>query len=97
MKQSLPFLFLLSSDVKRRRWSLTVAALWLLFMHAVDLYWLVMPNLPGSHGFHLSPVDFAAFVGVGGLFLAVLGRNLKGRSLVPVRDPRLAESLAFMQ
>lgn len=95
----LPFLFLLSSDVKRKRWSLTLAALWLLFMHMVDVYWLVMPNLAlveeGAHGFHPTWVDLVCLVGVGGLFLAVLGWRLRGGSLVPTRDPRLAESLAF--
>ena len=95
----LPFLFLLSSDVKRRRWSLSLAAAWLLFMHLVDVYWLVMPNLAlvdeSAHGFHPSLVDLACVVGVGGLFLAVLAWRLRGGSLVPTKDPRLAESLAF--
>ncbi len=92
---ALPFLFLLSSDFKRRRWSLTLASCWLLFMHAVDIYWLVLPNFPESHGFHPAWVDLSAFVGIGGLFLAVFARSLKGKALVPVRDPRLAESVAF--
>jgi hypothetical protein len=95
----LPFLFLLSSDVKRRRWSLSLAAVWLLFMHLVDVYWLVMPNLAlvdeSAHGFHPSLVDLACVVGVGGLFLAALAWRLRDGSLVPTKDPRLAESLAF--
>jgi len=94
-----PFLFLLFADVKRRRWSLTLAAVWILLVHAVDVYWLVMPSLPlmieGHHGLHPHWLDLACLLGIGGLFLAVLGWRLRGGALVPVRDPRLAESLAF--
>jgi hypothetical protein len=32
---------------------------------------------------------------VGGLFLAVLGALLRSGALVPIRDPRLLESLSF--
>lgn len=92
---ALPFLYLLSSDVKRRRATLAIGAVWMLFMHLVDIHWLILPSLPESHGFHPQLVDLTTLVGVGGLFLAVVGWNLKGRRLVPVRDPRLAESLAF--
>lgn len=97
---AIPFLYLLSSDVKRRRLTLTIAALWMLFMHMVDIYWLVMPNIAlfdpnGGHGFHPSLTDLTSLVGIGGLFLAALGWNLKGGSLLPVKDPRLGESMAF--
>lgn len=95
----LPFLFLLSSDFKRRRWSLTFAAVWMLAVHAVDLYWLVMPSLPlmieGHHGLHPHWLDLACLAGIGGLFVAVVAWRLKGGALVPVKDPRLGESLAF--
>ncbi len=93
-----PFLFLLSSDVKRNRLLITLAAAWMLLMHAVDIYWLVMPNLQlvtDSHGLHPSWLDLTGLAGVGGLFVAALGWRLRQGSLVPVKDPRLAESLAF--
>jgi hypothetical protein len=32
---------------------------------------------------------------VGGLFAAGVGQLLRGEALIPVEDPRLAESLAF--
>jgi len=90
----LPFLFLLSRDVKRRRVTLVAASVWLLVMHYVDLYWLVMPTLHQEH-FQVHWLDFATLIGIGGFFLAVLGKLLEGPALVPVRDPRLAEALAF--
>jgi hypothetical protein len=90
----LPFLFLLSREVKRRRATLLIACSWLLVMHYVDIYWLVMPSLHGEH-FQIHWLDAATLIGVGGLFVGALGLTLRGQALVPVRDPRLAESLAF--
>lgn len=40
-------------------------------------------------------LDLTAFLGVGGCFVALFGRQLRRHALVPMRDPRLAESLAF--
>jgi hypothetical protein len=89
-----PFFFLISQPVKRNRVTMTIAALWMLFMHYVDIYWLVMPTLH-HESFHLSLLDLTCWLGIGGLFLAALGTLMQRGSLVPVRDPRLAESLAF--
>ena len=96
---AIPFLFLLFQWVKRQRWTLTLAALWLLVMHLVDVYWLVMPNLAlvdeSAHGFHPALIDLTSLLGVGGVFVFALGLQFKGRALVPLKDPRLAESLSF--
>jgi hypothetical protein len=102
-----PFFFLMSRHIKRRNVTLIIGAVLLLFMHWVDLYWLVMPNFtvegaPMAHdaahatGPHFSWVDLTTFIGVGSLFLAAYVWQMKRASaLVPVRDPRLGESLAF--
>jgi hypothetical protein len=37
----------------------------------------------------------AAFVAIGGCVLAAAGWLMRRQALVPLRDPRLAESLAF--
>lgn len=95
-----PFLFLLSRHVKRNRLMLAIAAVWLLVLHAADLYWLVLPNFGShggeSHGSHLafSWVDGAALVGVAGLFLAAFGSLLRRNKALAINDPRLVESLA---
>ena len=90
----LPFFFLISQPVKRNRVTLTLGAVWMLFMHWVDIYWLVMPTLH-HEAFKLSLLDLTCWLGIGGLFFAVLGHLMQRGSLVPLRDPRLAESLAF--
>ena len=91
---AVPFFFLISQPVKRSRIALPLGAVWMLLMHYVDIYWLVMPSLREA-GFSPNLLDLTCWLGVGGLFLAVLGRLMSRKALVPVKDPRLAESLAF--
>jgi hypothetical protein len=91
---AVPFFYLMGRAVKRRGTTLAVGGAWLLAMHFVDLYWLVMPTLhPG--GLRPSVLDAAAFVAVGGCFVAAAGWLLRRHALVPLGDPRLPESLAF--
>jgi hypothetical protein len=90
----LPFVALMSRVPKRRPKVLAAMGVWILLMHWADLHWLVMPELhPEGFAFHL--MDVACLVGLGGLFAAVVLKRLSGRSLIPEKDPRLAESLAF--
>jgi hypothetical protein len=90
----LPFFFLLPRATKRRRGLLAAAAVWMLLVHWLDLYWLVVPAVSvESAAPHL--VDLVAFVGVGGVWLAAFAWLVAGRAAVPVADPRLAESLSF--
>lgn len=89
-----PFFLLLSRNVKRRLPALRLGAVWLLVMHVVEMYWLVMPNY--NHGEStVSWIDLACLVGVVGVYLAVVFRNMTRYPLIPVGDPRLARSLAF--
>lgn len=90
----LPFGGLLSRGAKRRKLVLAGWSAWLLVMHWVDLYWLVMPHYSAVHlpwGF----VDLLALVGIGCLYISSLIFVAKRNSLVPTADPRLRESLAF--
>ena len=95
-----PFLFLLSRQIKRNRSLLAAGAVWTLIMHAVDIYWLVLPNYGahggGEHEPHLAPsyLDFTALLGVIGVFLAAYGLLLNRNKVVAINDPRLEESLA---
>jgi hypothetical protein len=90
----LPFLLLMSRSVKRRKLLIVSGAVWMLLMQWLDIYWLVMPSkTPG--GFSPCLLDVATFVGIGGVFFATGIRRLGAHALVPVKDPRLAESLGF--
>jgi hypothetical protein len=89
-----PFFYLMGRAVKRRGWTLAAGGAWLLGMHFLDLYWQVMPTLH-PEGLRPSLLDLAALVTVGGCFVAAAGWLLRRQALVPLRDPRLPESLAF--
>jgi hypothetical protein len=89
-----PFLYLMGRAVKRRGSTLAIGGAWVLAMHFVDLYWQVMPTLH-PEGVRPSVLDVAAFLAVGGCFVATAGWLMRRQALVPLRDPRVAESLAF--
>jgi hypothetical protein len=89
-----PFFYLMGRSVKRKGATLAVGGAWVLVMHFVDLYWQVMPTLH-PQGVNPSVLDLAAFVAIGGCVVAAGGWLMRRQALVPLRDPRLAESLAF--
>ncbi len=89
-----PFFYLMGRDVKRNGTTLAVGGAWVLSMHFVDIYWQVMPTLH-PEGLRPSLLDVAALLTVGGCFVAAASWLMRRQALVPLRDPRLAESLAF--
>jgi len=89
-----PFFMLLSRNVKRRLPLLRVGAVWLLIMHVVEIYWLVMPNYNKGES-SVSWIDAVCLLGVVSAYLALVFRNMTLYPLIPVGDPRLARSLAF--
>jgi hypothetical protein len=88
-----PFFYLMGRAVKRRGSTLAIGGAWLLAMHFLDLYWQVMPTLH-PEGLRPSLLDVAALLAVGGCFVAAASALMRRQALVPLRDPRLAESLA---
>ena len=91
---AVPFVGLMSRHVKRHRGALAFWAVWMLALHWLDLYWLVMPALSREH-LPLGLLDLTCWLGVFGLFIASTAYHARNVNLVPTRDPRLAESLAF--
>jgi hypothetical protein len=89
-----PFFYLMGRTVKRKGATLAVGGAWLLAMHFVDIYWQVMPTLH-PEGVRVSALDVAALVATGGCFVAAVSWLMRRQALVPLRDPRLGESLAF--
>lgn len=89
-----PFFYLMGRSVKRNGATLAVGGVWLLMMHFLDLYWQVMPTLH-PEGLNPSLLDVAALMTVGGCFVATASWLMRRHALVPLRDPRIAESLAF--
>lgn len=90
----LPFCGLMSRAAKRSRASLAAWSTWLLLMHWLDLYWIVMPSYAPSSAPNIL-LDLLVLLGVSAIYLAVLMRLKTNISMIPIRDPRLSQSLAF--
>ena len=90
----IPFILLLPRGVKRNGLALPLAAVWMLVLHYIDLYFVIMP-VHAVAGPRPGPVDLLCLVGVLALQLAVFSRLMASAELLPVGDPRLAESVAF--
>jgi hypothetical protein len=95
---TVPFLLLLSRDLKRNARSLALLASALFALRFVDLYWLVGPDLAGHHGgeghaggFHF--IYLTAAIGMGGAWFWSFFGTLKDRPLLPVGDPEIRELL----
>jgi len=90
----LPFLILMPRERKRRWGPLVFMSVWILAVHYVDIYWVVMPGLSPA-GPRPSWMDLAAFLGVGGISVAWVVSRLRGHPILPARDPYLADSLHY--
>lgn len=88
----LPFWLLLSRNAKRSPALLGLGAVLVLALHVVDVYWLVLPNIGG---FDPAWLDVTCFLGVAGVYGAVVLRSMEQHALIPLGDPRLSRSLAF--
>ncbi len=100
---AVPFVVLMSRHTKRKRAPLAALSLWMLVMHFIDLYWVVMPAYgnPDNPADSIAPAIWPtacailATVGIGGMFFWALGRAAKRVNIIPTGDPRLAESVGF--
>ncbi len=95
---ALPFALLLSRPLKRSARALSAVAWLMLVMQAVDLYWLIAPDLLG-HGTRLVPLrvhwlDVSALLGIGGLWLYLLVRQVLRRPVLPLDEPEVRALLA---
>jgi hypothetical protein len=100
-----PFFLLLSRDLKLRPVLLSALCGWLLFIHWIDLMWLVMPTVETATigtKWHPAPLNLhwtllTAFAGVGGVSVAFALWRARGHYPIPVGDPFLEDSLAYVQ
>ena len=85
-----PFLFLMTRDSKRHALFLKIACPVLFFGHWLDFYLMIAPGT--GHG-GLGLVDIGFFLLFLSGFLFVFFRTLSKASLIPPKDPMLAESV----
>ena len=86
---ALPFLLLLSRDLKRHSGLLSQVAIAVLVMRLVETIWLVAPAFEAFSWLHV-----VIPVGLAGIWLFVFSRNLRQRALLPRNDPYFKELFA---
>jgi hypothetical protein len=89
---ALPFLLLLSRDLKRHSGLLAKVAIFVLVMRVIDVIWNVGPIFRKDFTIHW--LDFCAVAAIGGVWLFFFFGSLAGRALVPANDPYFKEALA---
>ena len=95
----IPFFLLMGRALRRNKMLLAFSAVWLLCMHWLDHYWLVMPEYSRTahQGFTFSGLgaigDLACGLGMIAIFIALFCLVAGDRALVSLKDPRLGEAL----
>jgi hypothetical protein len=88
-----PYVALLTQDSKMDLKRLKLMAIWILFAHLLDLYWLVMPSY--SEKVSLSWTDLAFPVFIVGLAIIVMAYKMKRNNVIAIGDPKLERGLSF--
>jgi hypothetical protein len=95
----LPFFWLLSYRYKVTPHIIRRIALWILVIVLIDICYNILPVLKDGHG---DPLPFlsahllwvvTSVVGVGGICVWAYLRSFPTAKLIPIRDPRIGESL----
>jgi hypothetical protein len=89
---ALPFVLLLSRDLKRRPRLLAQVAIVVLLMRFVDILWLVEPMF-GHERLPIHWMDVALPAGLVGVWFFLFARQLRSRPLLPLNDPFFKEEL----
>jgi len=97
----LPFILLLSYSRKVSKVPLARIAVWILAVIFIDLCWNILPAVKDSLG---NPLPFfslglvwalSSTVGIGGICVWSYLNSFATTKLIPIRDPRITESLTF--
>ena len=88
---AVPFLLLLSRDVKRTASLVSKVAVWMILMRLVDLFWMTKPEFVSTAS--VTWLDIVVPVALVGLWLGFFAMNLKKMPLLPLGDPKLAEAI----
>ena len=97
---AVPFIILLPRGNKRNPKIIGFVAAWVMLFHAFHLYWEIMPeglkatvHDKPERGVSFHWMDLASLVMFGGVLVSCMLYGFRKYPLIPVRDPRLSESL----
>jgi hypothetical protein len=89
-----PYFALLSQPSKMDPKRLKIMSIWILLVHILDLYWIVIPSF-SPEGFIFGWIELG-FILLGlGVLIVVFNLNAKGKNLVAIGDPRLKRGIDF--
>ena len=88
----IPFLILIFDKTKKMLPILASLAVLILFMHWVDLYWNVLPNLHGDT-IVFDWLDITIFLAHGGFFMSLFWKRLSDYPMVPINESRFEDSI----
>ena len=84
----IPFYLLLFRPLKKNPRSLSLIAAIIFFTGPAVVFWEIKPTF-FPHGFELYWLDFAAFLALGGIWIALFITNVKRHPLLLRNDPRI--------
>jgi hypothetical protein len=91
-----PYFALLTQPSKMNPKRLKFIAIWLLFAHLLDIFWLVMPNMGSmKNGYVFSWIDLVFPIAGTGLVILVFAFAAKKANLIPIGDPKLKRGIDF--
>jgi hypothetical protein len=88
---ALPFVLLLSRDLKRNARHLALVAIFILVMRWVDILWLIVPEFHPTLSIHW--MDLLIPIGLGGLWVGYYFKLLSSLPLLPIGDSYLPKAL----
>jgi len=88
----IPFFILVFRASKRNIRLLQVMSIWIIFMHYIDINFIVMPTLH-HHDFHIGIYDISSMLGFAAIFIGSFRYIMSRTPLVPISDPELIHSI----
>lgn len=93
---AVPYFALLTQPSKKNPKILKFIAVWLLFAHLLDLFWLIMPNMESmKNGYVFSWIDLVFPIAGVGLVILLFDMRAKKDNLIPIGDPKLKRGIDF--
>jgi hypothetical protein len=91
-----PFFSLISFTAKTNAKRLKFISIWILAVHFLDVYWLIMPGMKiGTSGYFFSWSDLVFPIAVVGLLMIIFSSLAKKYNLIPIGDPKLKRGFDF--
>jgi len=91
---AIPFFYLVLREPKRHAKTFFAVSLWIVLVHALDIYYLIVPAFAPAH-LRLRSVDVSALVFVVGVTILFGVWRARGIAALPSGDPAFEESLGY--